>query len=203
METTAITPDSIDSRTAKTHGFEGLGSDDFLKLLVAQLSYQDPLEPTSNEEIVNQISSIRDIEASTTLTQTLESLAESRGFGSAAGLLGQYVSGSADGGDGAEMPKSGIVVGLRVDPDGAMMLLLDTGEELPLSEVEHVTTAQQFADAFKGRSVTGIDRSDPRNPSPVEGVVTGVTTDPAGQVMLELDTGLALRLTDVTGALSV
>jgi len=203
METTAITPGSLGLNSDKQHGFEGLGSDDFLKLLVAQLSYQDPLEPTSNEEIVNQISSIRDIEASTTLTKTLESLAESQGLGSAAGLIGQYVSGATAGQDGATTSMSGIVVGLRVDSDGAIMLLLDTGEELPMNKVEHVTSAVQFAEAFKGRLVGGMDRSDPRNPMPIEGIVTGVTSDSNGRIVLELDTGRELRLTDVSATSSV
>ena len=200
METTAIAPGSTDPRIAKQPGFEGLGSDDFLKLLVAQLSYQDPLEPTSNEDIVNQISSIRDIEASTTLTQTLESLAQNQGFGSAAALIGQYVSGTAAGQDGSSASVSGVVVGLRIEPDGTIMLLLDTGEELSMGSVEHVASALAFAEAFKGRLVSGIDRSDPQNPSVVEGIVTGVNTDSNGQVMLELDTGAELRLADVSAA---
>ena len=198
METTAITPGSIDHNTDRKAGFGGLNGEDFFKLLVAQLANQDPLEPTSNQELLTQISSIRDIEASTTLTQTLQSLVARQGFGSAAGLIGQYVSGTVTSDDGESVSTSGTVVGLRVDPDGDMMLLLDTGVALPMSNVEHVTTAQHFAEAFVGRLVSGIDRTDPQRPEPVEGVVTGVTTDANGQVVLELDSGEQLRLTDVS-----
>jgi len=198
METTAITPGWSTPLTEKQPGFEGLDSDDFLKLLVAQLSYQDPLEPTSNEEIVNQISSIRDIEASTTLTRTLESLADNQGFGSAAALIGQYVSGTTTANDGSTVSSSGIVVGLRIDSDGTIVLLLDTDEEIKLSNVKHVTTARQFAEALMGRMVSGLDRSDPQNPTLVEGLVTGVANDTDGQVVLELDNGSKLRLTDVS-----
>ncbi len=198
METTAITPGWSTPLPEKQTGFEGLDSDDFLKLLVAQLSYQDPLEPTSNEEIVNQISSIRDIEASTTLTRTLESLADNQGFGSAAALIGQYVSGTTTANDGSTVSSSGIVVGLRIDSDGTIVLLLDTDEEIKLSNVKHVTTARQFAEALMGRMVSGLDRSDPQNPTLVEGLVTGVANDTDGQVVLELDNGSKLRLTDVS-----
>ena len=198
METTAITPGSIDHNTDRKAGFGGLNGEDFFKLLVAQLANQDPLEPTSNQELLNQISSIRDIEASTTLTRTLQSLVARQGFGSAAGLIGQYVSGTVTADDGESVSTSGTVVGLRVDPDGDMMLLLDTGEALPMSNVEHVTTVRRFAEAFVGRLVSGIDRTDLQRPEPVEGVVTGVTTDANGQVVLELDSGEQVRLTDVS-----
>ena len=198
METTAITPGSIDHNTDRKAGVEGLDGEDFFKLLVAQLANQDPLEPTSNQELLNQISSIRDIEASTTLTRTLQSLVTREGFGSAAGLIGQYVSGTINSDDGETVSTSGTVVGLRVDPDGDVMLLLDTGEALPMSNVDHVTTARHFAEAFMGRLVSGIDRTDPQRPEPVEGIVTGVTTDANGQVVLEVDGGEQLRLADVS-----
>ena len=198
METTAITPGSIDPHTDQKAGFQGLDGEDFFKLLVAQLANQDPLEPTSNQELLNQISSIRDIEASTTLTRTLQSLVTREGFGSAAGLIGQYVSGTINSDDGETVSTSGTVVGLRVDPNGDVMLLLDTGEALPMSNVDHVTTARHFAEAFMGRLVSGIDRTDPQRPEPVEGIVTGVTTDANAQVVLELDGGEQLRLADVS-----
>ena len=197
METTAITPGTAAPRANPRSGFEGLDGDDFFKLLVAQLANQDPLEPTSNQELLNQISSIRDLEASITLTRTLESLVARQGFGSAAGLIGTYVSGTASGEDGAAVSTSGVVVGLRIDPDGTIMLLLDNGGTLPMGQVQQVTSTRQFAEALRGRLVSGIDRSDPAEPTRVEGVVTGVTTDSDGQVMLELDNGEQLRLTDV------
>ncbi len=53
----------------KGNAFDELGSSDFLKLMLTQLTNQDPLEPTGNEELLRQISSIREIELSTTLTE--------------------------------------------------------------------------------------------------------------------------------------
>ncbi|MCP4593127.1 MAG: hypothetical protein GY842_20520 [bacterium] len=202
METAAITSGADSASAAKPSGFAGLDGDDFFELLVAQLSNQDPLEPTSNQELLNQISSIRDIQASTSLAQTLETLAGVQGFGSAASLLGQYVSGTGRSSDGTSTSVSGMVAGLRVDPDGTMVLLLDTGEELPASAVEHVTSAVRFAEALRGRLVSGVDRRDPQEPSPVEGIVTGMSTDSVGQVLLELDSGAELRLVDVVSAVA-
>lgn len=202
MEATAITPGSTGLGTVERPGLEGLNSEDFFKLLIAQLSNQDPLEPMSNQELLNQISSIRDIEASTTLTRTLKSLADNQGVGSAAGLIGQHVSGRSVAADGTVVPVSGLVIGLRVDPNRGMLVVLNTGEELPLARVDQVTTARQFAEALRGRLVGGVDRDDPSNPIQVEGLVTGTTTDDEGQIVLELDNGRELRLSDVTAAAS-
>jgi len=39
-----------------------LGKDDFLQLLVAQMQYQDPLEPTSNTEYIAQYATFSEVE---------------------------------------------------------------------------------------------------------------------------------------------
>ncbi len=41
--------------------FAELGSQDFLKLMLTELTNQDPLQPTDNEALLRQISSIRDL----------------------------------------------------------------------------------------------------------------------------------------------
>jgi flagellar basal-body rod modification protein FlgD len=107
METSTITETSTVPAAATAHGFEGLGGDSFFKLLIAQLSNQDPLEPTSNQELLQQISSIRDIELSTSLTNSLRTLTEQQRVGSGAALIGQFVSGDANAGQQSQASSSG------------------------------------------------------------------------------------------------
>jgi flagellar basal-body rod modification protein FlgD len=52
----------------------GLGKDAFLKLLVTQLQYQDPLNPTENEEFVAQLAQFSQVEQLTTANDSLETL---------------------------------------------------------------------------------------------------------------------------------
>lgn len=48
--------------SAKASG-SNLGYDDFLKLLSAEMQYQDPLEPTSNTDYVAQMATFSQLEA--------------------------------------------------------------------------------------------------------------------------------------------
>ncbi len=55
----------------KTKGNE-LGKDEFLKLLVAEMQYQDPLEPSSNTDYVAQLATFSQVEASQNMMTSLE-----------------------------------------------------------------------------------------------------------------------------------
>lgn len=47
-----------------------LGKEDFLMLLVTQMQYQDPLEPTNNTEYVTQLAQFSELEAMQNLNET-------------------------------------------------------------------------------------------------------------------------------------
>lgn len=49
--------------TEKVASGNGLDKEAFLKLLVAQMQYQDPLEPTSNTEYISQFATFSELEA--------------------------------------------------------------------------------------------------------------------------------------------
>lgn len=78
---------------SKGKGFSDLDIDQFLTLLITELQNQDPLEPTKNSEIVQQIGQIRDIGATDQLTGTLSNLKESQELVTASSLIGQKVEG--------------------------------------------------------------------------------------------------------------
>jgi flagellar basal-body rod modification protein FlgD len=172
-----------------------LGGDDFFKLLIAQLTNQDPLQPTTNQELLQQISSIREIELSTTLTHSLQALGDQQRFGSASTLIGRFVTGTA--GDGSSSAVSGTVVGVRFASDGKAVLQLDSGTELPLEQVQNVVSARQAGEALIGRIVNGLDKKDPAHPRPLQGMVVSAQENSSGDVTLELDTGDQLKLKDV------
>ncbi len=56
-----------------------LGKDDFMKLLLVQLQYQDPTQPMDTEKILTQTSQLATLEASDNTKNALEKLATSLG----------------------------------------------------------------------------------------------------------------------------
>jgi len=54
-----------------------LGKDDFLKLLLVELQYQDPTEPTDTEKILSQTSQLATLESADNTNKALEELAAS------------------------------------------------------------------------------------------------------------------------------
>jgi flagellar basal-body rod modification protein FlgD len=69
----ATNASSISDSTTKTSSNSALDKDAFLQLLVAQMKYQDPLEPTSNTEYIAQLATFSQLEATQNLEKTIDS----------------------------------------------------------------------------------------------------------------------------------
>ncbi len=89
----ASTAISAFSKTASKPASQ-LGKDDFLKLLVAQLKNQDPLNPLSNDQFINQSAAFSSLEQLQNISKGIDSLNSGGGSGAlsgAAALLGRPV----------------------------------------------------------------------------------------------------------------
>ena len=64
-----------EKKTAKPFGSDDLGKDQFLQLLVTSLRYQDPLDPSSNEEFISQMAQFSALENSRNTNASIERLA--------------------------------------------------------------------------------------------------------------------------------
>ncbi len=76
------------SSTSSASDPKGLGKDDFLKLLVAQLRYQDPLDPMDNAEFMSQTAQFSMVEELQNLTSMFEDSAFIQKLTQAAGMVG-------------------------------------------------------------------------------------------------------------------
>jgi flagellar basal-body rod modification protein FlgD len=75
-------------------GFNGLTSNDFLKLLITQLQNQDPSNPMNSDQLLQQISEMRALQSNLELSNSLKSLTLSQQLTSATSFLGKQVSGT-------------------------------------------------------------------------------------------------------------
>lgn len=55
-----------------------LGKDDFLKILVTQLKYQNPLNPMQDQEFINQMTQFSVLEKVTEISEKLSALLDSK-----------------------------------------------------------------------------------------------------------------------------
>jgi flagellar basal-body rod modification protein FlgD len=87
---------STSKTAAKENG--GYSEEMFLQLLVAEMQYQDPLQPTDNSQYVSQLASFSQIEAVQAVQNNMETIQANSIVGKYAALTvnGQEVSGRVD-----------------------------------------------------------------------------------------------------------
>ena len=69
----------------------GLGFEDLLKIVLTQLTYQDPLKPMDNFEFVSQLAQFSQIQQTQAMSDALQTLVTAQASSQAASLLGKRV----------------------------------------------------------------------------------------------------------------
>lgn len=76
--------------TAKEAGGSTLGQDDFLKILIAQLKHQDPMQPMQDRDFIAQMAQFSSVEQMMNMAGEVKQLRQSMGISS--DLIGKNVS---------------------------------------------------------------------------------------------------------------
>lgn len=132
----------------KSKGFNDMSGSDFIKLMITQLQQQDPLDPSKSDQLLTQMSQIKQLESSDNLNKSLEKTSLQQSISSAGNLIGKTVDGLT--GDGDET--TGIVTSVKVE-EGKVLLELDNGDTLPL---ENITEIAQKNPAVAANSVNPL-----------------------------------------------
>lgn len=125
--------DNLSNQTAvksqSTSDSSSLDKDSFLQLLVTQMKYQDPLNPSSDTQFVEQLATFSQLEQMQNLNQTYSN---SQAFG----LIGMNVVLGVKDSSGNEINKSGIVDSV-VMSNGSAKLIVD-GSPYTLDQIKEV-----------------------------------------------------------------
>ena len=106
------TPSSAASNS-NVHNLKDLDINQFLQLMVSELTNQDPLNPMDNTQLVQQLGELRSIAASDQLTTTLQSMQTQQSLTTASSLIGKTVT--ALGSDGQDVTGEVTSVSVEVD----------------------------------------------------------------------------------------
>ena len=112
-----------------------IGKDTFLKLLVAQLKYQNPMEPVDSSQFMAQTAQFTMVEKLQAMAAQTDALVAGEASQRAAGLLGRQVTYLDDQG----ATQTGVVTGTKFGTDGPV-LKLGTAE-ISLHDVREVSLA--------------------------------------------------------------
>jgi flagellar basal-body rod modification protein FlgD len=151
IESIAPTAPSASAGTSSSYPAQSSGStaqagmnglldpNEFLSLLVDNLKYQDPLDPTSSADLLTQLASLSQV-------QTQQQIAETDQTSAAANLIGDTVTGS----DSTGKPVTGVVSGFSITSSGPT---LDVGgKSLSLGSVSSVDGSSTPATGSAGSS---------------------------------------------------
>ena len=176
-------------------------TEDFLKIMLTELTNQDPFEPVSNQDLLNQMSTIQQLQSSEKTTAAFEGITDQFGafmgqmdqflnreqMSSAAQMVGQMVTATNESGETV----MGKVAGIRLN--GADVLLeLDTGESVPMENITWLGGAD--SSELVGSLVVGPAGEDG---ALTVGVVTSMEVS-GDEVLLHLTSGETVNLSSST-----
>lgn len=124
---------AVASSSSKLQGFSSLSSDQFMGIILKELTNQDPLQPSETKDLLEQLSTIRSIQSNADLVDKLGTLVGDNEWASAGSLIGRQVSGLSDSGQRV----TARVTGVARSGDGPL-LTLDGGQRLRLSRVDQM-----------------------------------------------------------------
>lgn len=119
-----------------------LNQDDFYKIMIAEMTNQDPLSPSDQQAFLDQLTSLQNLEVTDKLNTGIENLIFQQSLGSASSLIGRQVLAVGENGAPVAQDPDGQPMALRVDKvqieGGALKLVLENGERVPLENVREI-----------------------------------------------------------------
>lgn len=116
--TAASSNGTANSSTTPVNPGGELGKNDFLKLMVAQLQSQDPMQPTDDSAYIGQLAQFTQLEQMTNMAKSSEQSANAQAQAQAVALIGHSVSFVNP---STGLPQQGTVGSVQVSPSGTTL----------------------------------------------------------------------------------
>ncbi|MDX1947354.1 MAG: flagellar hook capping FlgD N-terminal domain-containing protein [Pirellulaceae bacterium] len=91
-DTSAITSTTSPSTATTGNSLKDLDVDEFLQLMITELTNQDPLNPMDNTQLIEQIGQLRQISSTDNLSSALLNVQSGQSLATASSLIGKTVS---------------------------------------------------------------------------------------------------------------
>ncbi|SEL18271.1 flagellar basal-body rod modification protein FlgD [Blastococcus sp. DSM 46786] len=138
-------PDAVSGATGTTATYSAtssvdrgdqMGKDTFLKLLVAQMKYQDPGNPADTNQLMAQTATFSQVEKLEEIAKQNASMLALQRSSSAGAMVGQTVIYT----DPTGASKTGVVTSVRLGTDKVEAVATVGGVEVPLGRITDVGT---------------------------------------------------------------
>ena len=113
-----------------------MGKDTFLKLLVAQMKYQDPSNPADTNQLMSQTATFTQVEKLTELAKQNSSILALQRSSSAGAMVGQTVTYT----DETGATRTGVVSSVRLATDKADAVATIGGATVPVGRITDIGT---------------------------------------------------------------
>jgi flagellar basal-body rod modification protein FlgD len=160
------------SKTSTDDFGAGMGKDTFLKLLVAQLKYQNPLQPTDGQEYMAQMAQFTTVEKLADIQKAQTDLVSWQRAVAGQGMIGKQITATLAS-TGTEI--TGVVSGMKFT-DAGPRLVLSNGTTVAVDEVTSVTAASSATTSSAPASATSSGSSSGTGTSTNTSTSTGTST---------------------------
>lgn len=190
---------SISSSSSSSSTISGISIDTetFLTLLVAQLTYQDPLEPQTDTEFITQLAQMSTLEEMQGISSNMESI-------QAYSLVGKYAYAEVTDSDTGTTSYYYGTIDSIVNDSGTYYAIMDddaieVGNIIQIFDSSLLDADSTIVDSSSliGKTVTGTYEDDEGTAVNVSGVVTSVECD-EDLLYVTIDDDTQLAIDDIT-----
>ena len=129
VSSTSSSSGSTQTQTTSSASFADMDASDFMNLLMAQLTHQNPMEPMDDTDMMNQFSQLNSLSQLQSISSLLTQSTAINQTAYATSLIGKTVKVAVD----TDTTVEGVVSSVSAE-DGVMMIKVDD-ETYPLSDV--------------------------------------------------------------------